>query len=86
MYAQKLFQLFVMMFLIVATGCTVMRDKLSESEWGNGTLKSYDWSVSKVQLGFDYTREKATDLLNAGSRYFCESLFWASQPKQAAKT
>ncbi|NYT46865.1 MAG: cyclic nucleotide-binding domain-containing protein [Candidatus Methanofishera endochildressiae] len=23
---------------------------------------------------------------NAGSRYFCESLFWASQPKQAAKT
>ncbi|WP_221902210.1 hypothetical protein [Bathymodiolus platifrons methanotrophic gill symbiont] len=21
-----------------------------------------------------------------GSRYFCESLFWASQPKQAAKT
>jgi hypothetical protein len=20
------------------------------------------------------------------SRYFCESLFWASQPKQAAKT
>ncbi|WP_221894877.1 hypothetical protein [Bathymodiolus japonicus methanotrophic gill symbiont] len=23
---------------------------------------------------------------NTGSRYFCESLFWASQPKQAAKT
>ena len=23
---------------------------------------------------------------DAGSRYFCESLFWASQPKQAAKT
>jgi transposase InsO family protein len=23
-------------------------------------------------------------LRNAGSRYFCESLFWASQPKQAA--
>ncbi|WP_221897033.1 hypothetical protein [Bathymodiolus japonicus methanotrophic gill symbiont] len=22
----------------------------------------------------------------SGSRYFCESLFWASQPKQAAKT
>jgi hypothetical protein len=22
----------------------------------------------------------------AGSRYFCESLFWASLPKQAAKT
>ncbi|WP_221898341.1 hypothetical protein [Bathymodiolus japonicus methanotrophic gill symbiont] len=24
--------------------------------------------------------------LISGSRYFCESLFWASQPKQAAKT
>ncbi|WP_221896024.1 helix-turn-helix domain-containing protein [Bathymodiolus japonicus methanotrophic gill symbiont] len=24
--------------------------------------------------------------LKSGSRYFCESLFWASQPKQAAKT
>ncbi len=23
---------------------------------------------------------------SSGSRYFCESLFWASQPKQAAKT
>ncbi|WP_221901368.1 hypothetical protein [Bathymodiolus platifrons methanotrophic gill symbiont] len=23
---------------------------------------------------------------DSGSRYFCESLFWASQPKQAAKT
>ncbi len=25
-------------------------------------------------------------IVTAGSRYFCESLFWASQPKQAAKT
>jgi transposase InsO family protein len=24
--------------------------------------------------------------VKAGSRYFCEILFWASQPKQAAKT
>jgi predicted amidophosphoribosyltransferase len=31
------------------------------------------------QRGFNQT-------LEAGSRYFCESLFWASQPKQAAKT
>ncbi|TXL15197.1 hypothetical protein BMR04_12045 [Methylococcaceae bacterium HT3] len=28
--------------------------------------------------------KQARDL--SGSRYFCESLFWASQPKQAAKT
>nr|WP_221894428.1 hypothetical protein [Bathymodiolus japonicus methanotrophic gill symbiont] len=26
------------------------------------------------------------ELRDTGSRYFCESLFWASQPKQAAKT
>jgi len=25
-------------------------------------------------------------LMKEESRYFCESLFWASQPKQAAKT
>jgi hypothetical protein len=31
----------------------------------------------------DSSNKKATE----GSRYFCESLFWASQPpKQAAKT
>ncbi|WP_221897768.1 hypothetical protein [Bathymodiolus japonicus methanotrophic gill symbiont] len=29
---------------------------------------------------------KGKIILIAGSRYFCESLFWASQPKQAAKT
>ncbi len=29
---------------------------------------------------------KAEEADKAGSRYFCESLFWASQPKQAAKT
>ncbi len=74
MYTQKLFQLFVMMFLIVATGCTAMRDKLSKSEWGNGTLKSYDWSVSKVQLGFDYTREKATDLLNKADQDWLDNM------------
>jgi hypothetical protein len=30
--------------------------------------------------------EAAAQGILAGSRYFCESLFWASQPKQAAKT
>ncbi|GFO74277.1 hypothetical protein BPLS_P0863 [Bathymodiolus platifrons methanotrophic gill symbiont] len=30
--------------------------------------------------------ENADATVRAGSRYFCESLFWASQPKQAAKT
>ena len=51
-------------------------------------------------LGYDKHQESATDNYRngfssktlktedgqAGSRYFCESLFWASQPKQAAKT
>ena len=32
------------------------------------------------------TLSKLETIQNAGSRYFCESLFWASQPKQAAKT
>ena len=31
-----------------------------------------------------YTFSLTTEI--AGSRYFCESLFWASEPKQAAKT
>jgi hypothetical protein len=34
-----------------------------------------------------YTDNPVSNLQrHAGSRYFCESLFWASQPKQAAKT
>jgi hypothetical protein len=32
------------------------------------------------------TEEQSKHNKNAGSRYFCESLFWAPQPKQAAKT
>ena len=36
-----------------------------------------DWSPEQIA---------GTLELDAGSRYFCESLFWASQPKQAAKT
>ena len=32
------------------------------------------------------TRTQRISGHKAGSRYFCESLFWASQPKQAAKT
>jgi hypothetical protein len=28
----------------------------------------------------------STVQIEEGSRYFCESLFWVSQPKQAAKT
>jgi hypothetical protein len=38
----------------------------------------------KYEAYTSISKEKYQEL--AGSRYFCESLFWASQPKQAAKT
>ncbi len=40
-------------------------------------------------LAFQQSKKRLANALiegAAGSRYFCESLFWASQPKQAAKT
>jgi hypothetical protein len=40
----------------------------------------YFFKIKSMQLLFDWF------IKPAGSRYFCESLFWASQPKQAAKT
>jgi hypothetical protein len=33
-----------------------------------------------------FTENGKKFFVNSGSRYFCESLFWASQPQQAAKT
>jgi type III restriction enzyme len=36
-------------------------------------------SISSMEL-------REIEKTKAGSRYFCESLFWASQPKQVAKT
>ncbi|WP_263459153.1 CobW-like GTP-binding protein [Bathymodiolus platifrons methanotrophic gill symbiont] len=36
--------------------------------------------AERYQAFVDFITQKS------GSRYFCESLFWASQPKQAAKT
>ncbi|WP_221899566.1 hypothetical protein [Bathymodiolus platifrons methanotrophic gill symbiont] len=38
------------------------------------------WKVEEIIFSNDNILEQS------GSRYFCESLFWASQPKQAAKT
>ncbi len=37
-------------------------------------------------IPFNDKQKEAVDWARAGSRYFCESMFWASQPKQAAKT
>ncbi|WP_221901131.1 hypothetical protein [Bathymodiolus platifrons methanotrophic gill symbiont] len=44
---------------------------------------------SSIRWTYLKPREIVSELLKkgyAGSRYFCESLFWVSQPKQAAKT
>jgi enoyl-CoA hydratase/carnithine racemase len=46
-------------------------------------------SSTAVQLTKSLLKNNDKDMLRnciPGSRYFCESLFWASQPKQAAKT
>ncbi|WP_230988158.1 hypothetical protein [Bathymodiolus japonicus methanotrophic gill symbiont] len=43
-------------------------------------------STKKIKIFHDHGSMKMDDDKKSGSRYFCESLFWASQPKQAAKT
>ena len=56
------------------------------------TIKQMLIDISRDKLSqnlLDREQDKTPFQLNkndAGSRYFCESLFWASQPKQAAKT
>ncbi|TXK92714.1 hypothetical protein BMR10_17520, partial [Methylococcaceae bacterium CS4] len=39
-----------------------------------------------LEFEIDKAHFELANQIIAGSRYFCESLFWASQPKQAAKT
>ncbi len=53
-------------------------------------MRGFD-EVAHLKIAGSYhekDEDTKTDILHlfAGSRYFCESLFWASQPKQAAKT
>ena len=43
-------------------------------EWFKQQGKGYQTRINAILKSY------------SGSRYFCESLFWASQPKQAAKT
>ena len=44
-------------------------------------------STKTIQYQYQTSSEMMANYFKiAGSRYFCESLFWASQPKQAAKT
>ncbi len=51
----------------------ILRKEQAESENGTSHAILKEWFRWKQNY-------------KAGSRYFCESLFWASQPKQAAKT
>ncbi len=48
----------------------------------DGKLEAFSWG----KPWDDENEDDSTAIDWAGSRYFCESLFWASQPKQAAKT
>jgi hypothetical protein len=48
--------------------------------------KREDDNVQKDDPNYDGGANGISLNKAAGSRYFCESLFWASQPKQAAKT
>ena len=54
------------------------------SKWNPVEHKAFP-HITRALQGVVLTSHQLTKEL-AGSRYFCESLFWASQPKQAAKT
>ena len=49
------------------------------------TQSTPDKSTRRLFKANETSIQSMTEI-QAGSRYFCESLFWASQPKQAAKT
>ena len=74
MRAHNLFKLFTIILLNLTIGCTAMRTKLSESEFGSNTLVGYDWSVNKARQGFVYTEEKARDLLNKADQEWLENI------------
>ncbi|WP_221896824.1 hypothetical protein [Bathymodiolus japonicus methanotrophic gill symbiont] len=53
-----------------------------------GRIRSVESYFNSINKGIDQIIRVrgGKEIKVAGSRYFCESLFWASQPKQAAKT
>ncbi|WP_221899782.1 GTP-binding protein [Bathymodiolus platifrons methanotrophic gill symbiont] len=57
---------------------------VSSPSSGKTTLLTETIGLLKEQLELSVI--EGDQQTTAGSRYFCESLFWASQPKQAAKT
>ncbi|TXL15101.1 hypothetical protein BMR04_12320 [Methylococcaceae bacterium HT3] len=51
--------------------------------WDNSPTERFFRSLKHEQLNYEKFR---TEEAARGVAIFCESLFWASQPKQAAKT
>ncbi|WP_221894925.1 transposase [Bathymodiolus japonicus methanotrophic gill symbiont] len=63
----------------------------TKTEIALGLLKEFKVAHSLIKIkgvlaDALYGEKAFMDEAASGSRYFCESLFWASQPKQAAKT
>jgi hypothetical protein len=61
-----------------------VRDMVNKMDMKSGLVVPF--YVNVETHGTDGQVLNVEDKVKAGSRYFCESLFWASQPKQAAKT
>ena len=52
-------------------------------------IENYLWTLNEIKMDVALSRwgfNQKHETLEKGSRYFCERLFWASQPKQSAKT
>jgi hypothetical protein len=64
--------------VLLSTACSQDYEITTWSAWCN--------HLNDHGLNKRYNLPKIRQDFVAGSRYFCESLFWASQPKQAAKT
>jgi hypothetical protein len=62
-----------------------IRSKMNDLEYWQA-LKNFGDNYDEYKNDVVLTGNNEIPNTLAGSRYFCESLFWASQPKQAAKT
>jgi DNA invertase Pin-like site-specific DNA recombinase len=58
--------------------------RLKDDDWNS--LKSIIKTKGLRVASLDWLTSHQFSITNARSRYFCESLIWASEPKQAAKT
>lgn len=62
-------------------GCTKIRGKLSESDWGNKALKTYDAGMNKLGEGVNYSTEKAGQFItDADDKWLRELLKSIAKP------